>query len=238
MITESPRVFRAPTADLSDPNVALSVVDYFLPATAIPTPTVAVLDLRGKLLSASSAQVLVTTIGRRLTGGDYGQLRVILAVSDDATREVLRLVARAHGLPLFVTVSPDPSDVQRAEPIGDLTSSEADTLEHLRSAGWYSTVASLAERIGVEASAANNRLVNLERKGFVYRISRHRRQGDLYLDPRAPEGLDLLESPPPPLAALEAAGVTTDPYDVTALTLDGAAAETAAAVLRRRGKAT
>ncbi len=41
----------------------------------------------------------------------------------------------------------------------------------------------LARAISIEPTAAGNRLVNLERKGYVYRISRARRQDDLFIGP-------------------------------------------------------
>ena len=47
-----------------------------------------------------------------------------------------------------------------------------------------SAASDLADRAGIEATAAGNRLVNLVRKGYVYRWERPRREGDLFVDPR------------------------------------------------------
>jgi DNA-binding MarR family transcriptional regulator len=144
-------------------------------------------------------------------------------------------------LPLFLARSSRPEDIEQAEPLGDLTRGERDTLDELRGVGGGATVAALAGAIGIAASAANNRLTNLERKGYLYRLKRARSFGDIYVDPRASAeellfgGAEQSDVPPPRSALLEA-GIRSNPYDRSRIDLTGEAAERAAEILRRRGK--
>ena len=78
----------------------------------------------------------------------------------------------------------NPDDLDSARPIGDLTATERSTLELLKDVGGRATASDPADRAGIEATAAGNCLVNLVRKGYVYRCERPRREGDLFVDPR------------------------------------------------------
>lgn len=223
--------------DLSDPQRVIDALETDVPATVFPLGTVLVLDLSGKRFSPASLRELVVPLGQRLRGGMYGDLRLVLVTDDLATREFLELLARRYELPLFAATSID--DVDHADPLGELTASEARTLNEIADAGWQVTVSGLARLVGIEPTAANNRLVNLERKGYVYRFTRHRRQGDLFVDPRVPRTVmfEVDREAPPMTAALARAGIATNPYDTRPLRLEGEAAEHAAEILRRRGKA-
>ncbi len=146
-------------------------------------------------------------------------------------------MAAEHELAIFIAESTSTEDVDDARPAGALTPVDLETLEELKGVGWLSTVADLAASVGVEASTATNRLVNLERKGYVYRFRRGRSIGDLFSDPRAPMGFVVDEPARPLRDALLERGIPTDPYDRSPLRLEGEAAERAAEILRRRGKA-
>lgn len=235
------RILGFATGDLSDPTRAAAVRDRLLPPTAFGSPNTAVLDLRGKLLSPSALREMVVTLGQRLRGGTYGELRLVLVSSDDATRELIALLADKYDLPVFIASSTDSEDVESAAPVGKLTPADLETLAELRGAGWSSTVSALASHIGIEPTAANNRLVNLEKKGYVYRLHRGRREGDLFVDPRSPMdapfvGFDDDNDVPPLATALRKHGIRSNPHDRSRLTLEGEAAERAAEILRRHGK--
>lgn len=241
-VTVDRRVLRIgnPTGDLTDPLDVSRLRDEKLPPTAFAEPTVAVLDLNGKLFSPSSLRELIVPLGQRIRGGVYGNLRIVVVTADYATREFLDLLARHHEIPLYVAPSTEVSDVSRAEPLGCLTSGSAETLRELVGAGWNVTASSFAKLVGIEPTAATNRLVNLEREGYLYRIRRHRNEGDLFVDPRAPRtvALGVDRDVAPRTAALAAAGIHSNPYDTSTVTLQGDAAARAAEILRRRGKAT
>jgi hypothetical protein len=152
------------------------------------------------------------------------------------------LLARQHELPLFVAKSSRPEDVEEAVPAGSLTPTESDTLEELHAVGGGATAAAFAGAYGLAPNTANNRLLNLERKGYLYRLHGSRREGDLYVDPRAPAPDVVIAAAydtetPPPRDALLSKGIRADPYDRSRLQLEGDAAERAAEILRRRGKA-
>ncbi len=213
--------------------------DENYPPTAVQSPRTEVFDLAGMTPTVAALRELIVPLGQRLRGGVLGDVRLVIATPDRAVAEIVSLLAREHKLPLFLATSSSPEDVARGEPAGDLTRTELDTLEELGGLGGRTTVASFAEAFDIEPTAANNRLVNLTRKGYVYRLERGRRRGDLFMDPRSTmtgDWLDL-EEPAPMRAALVDAGIDSDPYDRSPLTLEGGAADRAAEILRRRGRA-
>lgn len=225
---------------LSDLARAAELRDENYPPTEFPGPTTAVLDLAGITPTVAALRELVVPLGQRLRGGVLGEVRLVIATPDRAVAEIVSLLAREHELPLFLATSSSPADVARGEPAGDLTRTELDTLEELGSLGGGTTVASLAEAFNIEPTAAHNRLVNLTRKGYVYRLHRGRRRGDLFMDPRSTMTWDWLdlEEPAPMRAALTDAGIDSDPYDRSPVRLEGDAADRAVEILRRRGKAS
>jgi DNA-binding Lrp family transcriptional regulator len=226
---------------LDDPHHAAELRDRQLPPTAWSSPTTAVLDISGSQPAPAALREIVLTLGQRIRGKVYGDLKIVIAVEDEAIAEVVRLLGREYDLPLFLARSSRPDDIEQAEPVGDLTRGERETLDELRGVGGGATVAALAGAIGINASAANNRLTNLERKGYLYRLKRARSYGDIYVDPRA-SAVDLLygavedSEVPPPRSALLEAGIRSNPYDRSRIDLSGEAAERAAEILRRRGK--
>ncbi len=91
-------------------------------------------------------------------------------------------MAGANDVGLFLSTSSD--NLEDARSLGDLTTTERATLELLKHFGGQATAAQLAERAGIEDTAAGNRLVNLVKKGYLYRFERTRREGNLFVDPR------------------------------------------------------
>jgi hypothetical protein len=231
-------VISFPTGDLSDPATAARLRDSSIPATAFRHPTALVLDLTGKLLSPSALKEWIVPLGQRIRGGLYGDAKLVVATSDPAVQEMCALLARRYQIPLFLAASRD--DVLDAVPAGDLTEADVATLEELRSSGSVMTASALASAVGLQPTAANNRLVNIERKGFVLRVKRGRDEGDLFVDPRVPYMTPLTASRPyEPVAmrqTLQQAGITSDPYAPPPREVDGEPAERLAAILRRHHK--
>lgn len=183
-ITDLPRrIFSAATGDLTDPEQVVHVVEELKPGTG-EGPNLAILDLSGKLLSPASLRRLIVPLGQQVLGGVFGQMKVVIVSADPAVLEHVGFLAREHKLPLFLAASRDPAAVEKAIPAGDLTPSEIETLNYIQDLGGMATVARLAEAMNLETSAATNRVVNVDRKGFLYRIKRNRQLGDLFIDPR------------------------------------------------------
>lgn len=224
---------RAETGDLSSRERISAFRETYLPATSYSAPHVWIIDLAGKLMSPSSLEELIVPLGQLVRGGAYGDLRVVIVSADPSVRRFVGLLAKEHGFPMFVAA--DRNEVDNATPVGDLTRGDTETLDELMGVGGAVTIAAYAQTVGLEATAANNRLVNLEKKGYVYRVRRPRSAGDLFVDPRR-DDLDIENFLPPERAALVAAGISTDPYSTETLRLEGAAAERARELLERHTK--
>jgi hypothetical protein len=163
----------------SDRSGASFLRDRYFPPTAVDRPTIAVLELSAEP-TIGTLQEFLLPLGQRIRGGEYGQLFLVVQTNDEAVAGFVRYLSREYELPIFVWPSPPGAE---ATPAGDLTSTEEATIDALRSLGGASTPPQLAETIGIEPTAAGNRLVNLARKGYLYRVNRARRLGDLFVDP-------------------------------------------------------
>jgi hypothetical protein len=221
---------------VSDDRQATDAVERDLPQTHVTVPYAHIFDLGDNDLPTSVLRQLIVPLGQRLRGGTYGNVRIVITTRKPAVAEVIRLLAREHDLPIFIAASP--ADVDRAEPAGSLTASEDETMRQLLSLGGRSTAAWLASSTGIAANAANNRLSGLERRGYLLRVRRGRREGDEYLDPRSDPSIEEVRrlAARPMRSALIAAGIGSDPYDRGDIVLEGDAAARAAEILRRRGK--
>jgi hypothetical protein len=229
------RIYWTFTGDLSDPAQAAHVVAGLNPETGEPGPHLAILDLSGKLLSPASLRELIVSVGQKAQAGIYGDIKLVLVSSDPAVVEQANLLAREHQLPLFIASSRDPAAIEEAVPAGDLTLAERETLGALRRLGGLATVSRFAEAMDLEPSAATNRLVNVDRKGYLYRVERGRRLGDVFVDPRirrqALVGGDLEDETPPALAGAHGG---EPPPSRARIDLEGEAARRAQEIIRRR----
>ena len=66
-----------------------------------------------------------------------------------------------------------------------LTARDRETLGLVFEAGGTVHASGLANQVGIEKTAAGNRLVSLQKKGFVQRVERPHPAGDLFVDPRS-----------------------------------------------------
>lgn len=166
----------------TDRQLAVLLRERGFPATAVARPTVAVLDLTGVFPTPGVLQDLVLPLGRRIRGGEYGPLVLMVKTHDTGVADFVSYLAKEHDLPLFV--APFPGALSEATPAGDLTSTEYTTLNIVHGLGGAVTASVLAESAGIEPTAAGNRLAKLYDKGYIYRFARPRREGDVYMDPR------------------------------------------------------
>ena len=101
---------------------------------------------------------------------------------------------QAHQLPLYL--SPSPSNLWEGNPVGVLTETEKGTLDTIIALGGRVTASSLAAMENIRPSAATNRLVKLDREGYLLRQPRGRREGDIYIEPRSATAIPrVLEGP-------------------------------------------
>jgi DNA-binding MarR family transcriptional regulator len=181
-----PRLFvRGPdtTGPLEDVAAIRRFRDSLVSPSGVTEPTTLVVNLEGRFPTPAVLVELILPLAQAARAGTYGPVALVICTQDDAVRTVLRALAQAQSLPIFLARSP--SELYDAEPAGSLTPTEKETLEVLRRLGGRTTVSTFAQATSLEPNAATNRLVNVVNKGFVQRVERPRRQGQLFVDPRA-----------------------------------------------------
>lgn len=157
-------------------------------------PQILVLDLGGIAYTPAALQELILPLAQRIRGGELGTVRLIISTTNPGVSDFIRYMAQTHQLPLYL--SHLPFDVRESTPVGALTETERSTLDTINVLGGQVTASELAVMEGIKPSAATNRLVNLDREGYLVRQQRGRREGDLYIEPRsATSTLMVLEEP-------------------------------------------
>lgn len=157
-------------------------IDRLIAPTGARVPTALVVNLEGRFPSASVVFDLVVRLGKEVTSRKHGEMSLVLATPDPALASVIRALAEANDVSLFVAQSVD--DIESAEPVGRLTAADLETLRVLSELGGRASVGSLAKAAAIDHTAAGNRLATLDKKQLVLRVDRPKRQGNVYLDPR------------------------------------------------------
>lgn len=180
-------------------------------------PRILILDLAGLSFTPSALQELILPLAQRIRGGEHGMVHLVITTTDAGVGNFIRYMAQAHQLPLYLAQSP--FDIRAATPIGVLTTTNLGTLDAINVMGGQVTASGLATAEGIGPSAATNRLVALHREGYLIRQPRGRRDGDLYVEPRAatstPIVCDQTYEIPNPTTALRMLGAMDD-YSGTA----------------------
>ena len=184
LISESSDKGQADPLLLKDRDVAADIRDC-IAAQLNPSdsPQILVLDLGGSAFTPLALEELILPLAQRIRGGEYGTVRLIISTSDQGVGNFIRYMAQAHQLPLYL--SPSPSNLWEGNPVGDLTETERGTLDTIISFGGRVTASSLAAIESIRPSAATNRLVKLDREGYLVRQPHGRREGDIYIEPRS-----------------------------------------------------
>ena len=125
---------------------------------------------------------LVVTVGEDVKAGRYGNFALFICSEDEDTRSVIGDIAASRNVALFVSSS---ADLKDAEPVGVLTAKDRETLFLVSQAGGTVTALGLAEQVNIEKTAAGNRLVSLQKKGYLQRVEQPHPAGDLFVDPRS-----------------------------------------------------
>lgn len=181
------RLIRAATGGFwQDRQEALKRGSLLLPPPPFETPEALVLDLGSDQFEILALQNLVLAVAERVRSGLYGPVRLIIATRDPGVALFVDHLAGRLALGLYIAAGTSADAVRNARPAGNLTATEQVTLDAILASDIGGMTASaLAERFGIELTAAGNRLVNLEKRGLVYRLRQPGREPDRYVDPRA-----------------------------------------------------
>ena len=183
-IPTSPDTDPVDTLFLKDREVAADIRDSLAAQLNLSDdPQILVLDLAGSAFTPSALQELILPLAQRIRGGEHGTVRLFISTPDPGVADFIRYMAEAHQLPLYLSSSP--FDLGKGTPVGDLTRTERSTLDNIIVLGGRVTASTLAAAEGIKPSAATNRLVNLDREGYLVRQPRGRREGDVYIEPRS-----------------------------------------------------
>jgi hypothetical protein len=155
--------------------------DEDFPPTATDGQRIFLVNLEGGLFSPGALKEMILPLGQAIRAGSYGSAVLVVVTTDDAIVEFLEALAAKHALPMFLSQSPN-APLSEARPIGALTTVEMQTYGLIRSAGGEVTSSRMADLAGIEGNAAANRLSALDSKGYILRVSRSRREGDVFVD--------------------------------------------------------
>ena len=165
-----------------DPYVD-QLIHRFMPHDRKHGPMLGVLHMGAVRPTPGVLRDLVVTVGEDVKAGRYGNFSLFICSEDEDTRSVIGDVAASRNVALFVCSSS--TDLKDAEPVGVLTAKDRETLHLVSQAGGTVTALSLAEQVNIEKTAAGNRLVTLQKKGYLQRVEQPHPAGDLFVDPRS-----------------------------------------------------
>ena len=165
-----------------DPHVD-QLIDRFMPHGRDHGPMLGVLHMGAARPTPGVLRNLVVTVGEDVKAGRYGSFSLFISSEDEDTRSVIGDVAASKNVALFVCSSS--ADLEDARPVGVLTTRDRETLDLVLEAGGTVTALSFADQVNIEKTAAGNRLVSLQKKGYLQRVEQPHPAGDLFIDPRS-----------------------------------------------------
>lgn len=168
-----------------DHSHTASVIQGFMPPDRrhARSPMVGIVQLDELRTTPNVLRDVIVTIGEDVKAGRYGEFALVVSSEDEATRHVISDIAAARNIAMFVASSPE--TLKYAVPAGTLTPNDRQTLDLVLQAGGTVTATEFAQAVGIEQTAAGNRLVSLHRKGYLQRVERPHPTGDLFVDPRS-----------------------------------------------------
>jgi len=158
-------------------------VRQFMPAHREHGPMIGILHLGEVRPTPNILHNVIVPIGEDIRAGKYGNFAFVVTSEDNATRKVLRDLAAAQDLPIFVAASP--TLLKEAEPVGALTAKDRETMDCVLRSGGTVTATQFAANLGIEQTTAGNRLIGLAKKGYLQRVERPHPAGDQFVDPRS-----------------------------------------------------
>lgn len=190
-VTVDYALVRPPTVAYRERDEAAAWREMEFPATVSKGCRIRLLNLHGAFPEIGALEELILPIGQGIKSGAFGQLMLGIISSDEPVIHYVESIAEKHSVPLFVT-HPGEDPLGSSSPVGKLTASEISTLETIQELGGRVTSSELAKALDLELAAAGNRLAKIEKKGYLLRIPRSPREGDIYIDPR--QALNVLSS--------------------------------------------
>ena len=166
-----------------DDPYADQIVHRFMPPERKHPPMLGVIHMGAVRPTPAVLRNVVVTPAEDVKAGRYGSCSLIICSLDEDTRSVIGDIAESQNIAMFLCSTY--ADLKYAEPVGGLTARDHETLCLVSDAGGTVNALGLAEQIGIEKTAAGNRLVSLQKKGFVQRVERPHPAGDLFVDPRS-----------------------------------------------------
>ena len=166
-----------------DDPYADHVVHRFMPPGRKHAPMLGVVHMGAVRPTPPVLRNVVITVAEDVKAGRYGDCSLFVCSQDEDTRSVIGDLALSQNVAMFLCSTY--ADLKYAEPVGGLTAKEHETLRLVSNAGGTVNALGLAKQIGIEQTAAGNRLVSLQKKGFVQRVERPHPAGDLFVDPRS-----------------------------------------------------
>ena len=182
-MTESPQaqVLQVGTGGILTPQEVPFWRDTFFQTAQPATPNTLVVDLSLAVPLTSSLEEFIVPLARKVMSGFYGPAKLVVCSPDPHVRRAISGLATLHNIGLYISESA--RTLHDAEPVGT-TLTEQNTIQVIQALGGATTASAFAAKTNLELSAASNRLVNLEKKGYVHRVKRGGREGDLFIDPR------------------------------------------------------
>jgi hypothetical protein len=167
------------------------------PPTHSDSPTVVMVDLNDAYPTWDVLQAYLLPVAVDIKEGKLGDAVLVATSGNVGTRQLLQSWAQENNVPMYLAPYLPPTAHQMglpaAEPAGSLTPSDQETLAAISEMGGRVRASQVAKRLGIQLTAANNRLSSLHRKGYIHRVDRPGRDGDEFVDPRFPriqESLD------------------------------------------------
>jgi hypothetical protein len=160
-----------------------NLVQSFMPVGRNHGPMLGILHLGQVTPGPNILKHVIVAIGEDVRAGRYGNFAFIVSSEDAATRSVVKDIASAQDLPIFVTSSL--ANLNNAEPVGALTARDRETLNGVLVGGGTVTATEFAVQLGLEQTTAGNRLIGLSKKGYLQRVERPHPAGDQFVDPRS-----------------------------------------------------
>ncbi len=166
-----------------DDPYADQMVQRFMPPERKHAPMLGVINMDAVRPTPAVLRSVVVSVAEDIKAGRYGSCSLFVCSQDEDTRSVIGDIAGSQDVAVFLCSTY--KDLEYAEPVGALTIRDHETLDLVFEAGGTVNAGQLAERVGIEKTAAGNRLVSLQKKGFVQRVERPHPTGDLFIDPRS-----------------------------------------------------
>jgi hypothetical protein len=161
-----------------------------LVAPTTPAPFLYILDLMTVKPTFDVLNRFLVPLAREIRDGVYGRSALVVSATDPSVRHATELLAAQLDLPLWLADSTTALEIVQASPAGTVSETDRETLRAVVDLGARTGAAEVAAELGIQHTAAFNRLASLSSRGYLHRESRSGRAGDLFIHPLVP-ALDL-----------------------------------------------